>query len=50
MKLRDTEIKGYMALNEINTTAGGVVILGGTQDRQLPAAELKEAFHLDMNV
>ena len=50
MKLRDTEIKGYMALNEINTTAGGVVILGGTQDRQLPTAELKEAFHLEMNV
>lgn len=49
MKLRDTEIKGYLALNEI-TTGGGVVILGGTQDRQLPIAELKEAFHLDMNV
>lgn len=49
MKLRDTEIKGYVALNDL-TEGGGVVILGGTQDRQLPVTELKEAFHLDMNV
>ena len=36
----------YNALNEL-ATAGGTVIFGGTEDRNLPLCELKQAFALE---
>lgn len=41
----ETQIKVYQSLNKLATT-GGLVILGGEEDRQIPLCELKQTFDL----
>lgn len=40
------EIKKYQTLNKL-AEANGIVILGGTEDNEIPLCELKQAFELD---
>lgn len=42
----ENEIKKYQALNEL-AEQNGVVILGGTEDKEIPLCELKQAFELN---
>ena len=42
----ENEIKKYLALNKL-AEQNGIVILGGTEDREIPLCELKQAFELD---
>lgn len=42
----EKEIKKYQELNRLAET-NGVVILGGTEDKEIPLCELKQAFSLD---
>ncbi len=46
MSLDRNEINQYHTLNEI-TTGNGIVIFGGTDDRAIPANELKQAFGIE---
>ena len=41
-----TEIKKYQELNKL-ADSNGTVILGGTEDREIPLCELKQAFDLN---
>ena len=41
-----TEIKKYQELNKL-ADSNGTVILGGTEDRDIPLCELKQAFDLN---
>lgn len=43
------EINKYKALNDL-AEQGGIVILGGSEDKEIPLCELKQAFALDMNL
>lgn len=45
----DNAIKKYTALNEL-AEQEGIVILGGSADRDIPLCELKQAFALDANL
>lgn len=45
-KMNQKEIKRYTALNELAET-DGIVILGGSDDQNIPLGELKQAFALD---
>lgn len=42
----ENEIKKYTALNEL-AEQNGLVIIGGTEDKEIPLCELKQAFALD---
>ncbi len=42
----EKEIKKYKALNEI-AEQNGIIIMGGTEDKEIPLCELKQAFELD---
>lgn len=43
------EMKRYTALNEL-ASAGGVVVLGGTEDQKIPVGELAQAFNLNVSL
>lgn len=45
----ENEIKKYQALNKL-AESNGIVILGGTKDREIWLCELKQAFELDSNL
>lgn len=45
----DNAIKKYTALNEL-AEQGGIVILGGSADKDIPLCELKQAFALEANL
>ena len=47
--MNDIEFKKYEKLNEFAET-GGIVIFGGTEDRMIPTAELKQAFAIEEKV
>lgn len=49
MKLDRNELSNYHMLNEL-TTGNGIVIMGGTADREIPVSELKQAFSLTENI
>lgn len=42
----ENEIKKYQALNKLAET-NGIVVLGGSDDREIPLCELKQAFELN---
>lgn len=42
----ENEIKRYKALNEL-AEQSGIVIMGGTEDKEIPLCELKQAFELN---
>lgn len=44
--MSENEIKKYLALNEL-ADQNGTVIIGGTEDKDIPLCELKQAFELD---
>lgn len=43
------EIEKYQALNKL-AESNGIVILGGTEDREISLCELKQAFELEVNL
>lgn len=43
------EVKKYQALNKL-AEQNGIVILGGTEDMEIPLCELKQAFDLESNL
>lgn len=45
----ENEIKKYQALNEL-AEQNGIVIIGGTEDKNIPLCELKQAFELNSNL
>ena len=45
----ENEIRNYQALNEL-ADQNGLVIFGGTEDRNIPLCELKQAFDLESNI
>lgn len=45
----NTETKKYLALNKL-AEQNGIVILGGTEDKDIPLCELKQAFDLETNL
>lgn len=45
----ENEIKKYQALNEL-AEQNGIVIIGGTEDKDIPLCELKQAFELNSNL
>lgn len=47
--MNDIELKKYQKLNEF-AEVGGIVIFGGTEDRMIPTAELKQAFEIEEKV
>ena len=40
------QVKKYQLLNKL-AESNGIVILGGSEDREIPLCELKQAFELD---
>lgn len=47
--MSENEIKKYQELNKL-AEQEGLVILGGTEDKEIPLCELKQAFELDSNL
>ena len=45
----EKEIKKYQSLNEL-AEQGGIIIFGGTEDKEIPLCELKQAFELKSNL
>ena len=45
----EQELKNYHMLNEL-AEPGGIVIFGGSADRELPLCELKQAFSIDQGL
>ena len=45
----ENEIKKYQALNKL-AEQNGIVIIGGTEDKEIPLCELKQAFELNLNL
>ena len=39
----------YQALNKL-AEQNGIVIIGGTEDKEIPLCELKQAFELNLNL
>lgn len=47
--MSEHEIKKYLALNEL-AESNGIIIIGGTEDKEIPLCELKQAFELNSNL
>lgn len=47
--MKETEILKYQKLNELAQT-GGIVILGGSEDLNIPLCEIQQAFEMDENL
>lgn len=47
--MSEYEIKKYLTLNEL-AEPNGIVIIGGTEDKEIPLCELKQAFELNSNL
>lgn len=47
--MSEYEIKKHLALNEL-AAQNGIIIFGGTEDREIPLCELKQAFELNSNL
>ena len=46
--MKETEILKYHKLNELAQT-GGIVILGGSEDLNIPLCEIRQAFEMEEN-
>ena len=49
MKMYENEIERYQALNDL-ANGCGTVLFGGTEDKAIPLAELKQTFEFDGNL
>ena len=47
--MKETEILKYQKLNELAQT-GGIVILGGSEDLNIPLCEIRQAFEMEENL
>ena len=47
--MKETEILKYQKLNELAQT-GGIVILGGCEDLNIPLCEIRQAFEMEENL
>ena len=47
--MSEHEIKKHLAMNEL-AEPNGIIIIGGTEDREIPLCELKQAFELNSNL